>query len=156
MGLCFKNLEHKPSGSNQSGIYVFCDQHVVTILHLGRGLRSALQLKDVSYCYVCHLKRNQDYYITDCCLSYHISCLTAFPFFVYYLTSPVSKCLSLPFGTQAQETKAFFYKQESGTQEGPVGSYTQEDPVGSCSVSLLFTSEAIWAWYFLLWEVINY
>lgn len=35
--MVFKSLNHQPLGSDQSGVWCACRQHVVTILHLGQG-----------------------------------------------------------------------------------------------------------------------
>ena len=48
IGWCFGNLNHQPSGSNQSGVYVLCcGQNVVNILHWVGILASAKQLKGI-------------------------------------------------------------------------------------------------------------
>ena len=64
------------------------------------------------------------------CLSCHyFSCLTTFPLFLHSLTSLISKCLSLLFGTQegSRRLKPFSTDKKRGTQRG---FSTRERPQG--------------------------
>ena len=67
-----------------------CAQPEVTILHLGRGLRSCKRTE--RYCYIYSLRRNKDPALY--CF------LIASPLFLHFLTSLDRKCLNLLFGTQ--------------------------------------------------------
>ena len=87
----------------------------------------AEELKDIAYVY--SWRRNQDP------APWLHSFFIALPFFLDSLTSLISNCLNLPFGTQkrSRRLKSFSYKQEMGNMERIC---TQEGPTGSCLVSV--------------------
>ena len=75
------------------------------------------QLRGLSDCYVSPLRSNwNSVLLLICC--YYFPCLTAFPLFLHFLTSLISNCLSLLFGTQERPRRLpFLYKQERGDTE---------------------------------------
>ena len=94
-----------------------CVQPEVTILHLGGGISSHRRAQRcVSDCYVYPFTMNQ-----DPAPSLHYCFLTAFPLFLYSLTSLITSCLNLPFGTQgrSRRLKPFSYKQAMGDTKRP-------------------------------------
>lgn len=70
-----------------------------------------------------------------CLSSYYYFCLTAFPLILHSLTSLISSCLSLLFGTwgTSGRLKPFFYKQDKGDKKGLLH---WEGPARSCLISL--------------------
>ena len=89
--------ESQTSGSNQSGVYLACGQHVVAIVHLDGGLSlyRATQ-RYASDCYLYPFRRNQE------------SCDATVLFI---------DCLHLLFGTQGRprSLKPFFLQTRNGT-----------------------------------------
>ena len=97
---------------SQSGVQC-CGQHVVIILHLGGSLKFCRTTQSyVSDCCVYLMRRNWD---------------SAFPLFLYSITSLISNCFGLLFGTLGRPTrlKSFSTNKKWGTKRGFC---TQEDP----------------------------
>ena len=124
-GWCFWNLNHQPSGSRQSSVYLLV-VHVVTILHpWSRGwgfLASAENSKICTDRCTYQLRRNQDSVLwtesTNLCLRHHyFPCSTAPPLSLHPLTSLISNCWSLFFGTprRPKRLKLFSTNKKWGT-----------------------------------------
>ena len=99
-----------------------CCHHVVTILHLAGGLVSAKQLKNMHQIVIYNLSEGTRIPVSILPLNYCSNChycfyLTAFPFFLYSLTSLVSNYLNLFFGAQGRprKLKSFsMYRKQGG------------------------------------------
>ena len=124
-GWCFWDLNHQPSGSRQSSVYLLV-VHVVTILHpwtRGWGfLVSAENSKICTDCCTYQLRRNQDSVLwtesTNFCLRHHyFPCSTAPPLSLHPLTSLISNCWRLFFGTprRPKRLKLFSTNKKWGT-----------------------------------------
>ena len=103
--MCSRNLSHKPSGPDQSGVSV-CRY----LFPLGSGSRDGAGL---GLCFIAEL------------LFYH---LTVFPLFLHSLTSLISNCLNLLFETQgrSKRQKPFSTKKETGAPQNGFSAW--EDP----------------------------
>ena len=79
------------------------------------------------YVYLLRRIQHSVLWMNNCLSYYHFSCLTALPLFLCSLTSRISNCLSLLFGTQGRprRLKPFSTSNEQGTRrcfctwEGP-------------------------------------
>ena len=123
---CFRNLNHQPSGSSQSGVYVFVVGMYSPSSTWVSVLVSAEQLKDMHQI-VMYIPWGE----LGLCF---IAELFAFPLFLHSLTSLMSNPLSLLFGTQGRprRLKPFSTNKKWGTGRSFC---TWESPAGSCSVS---------------------
>ena len=89
-GWCFRNLNHQPSGSNQSGIYCV-GQHVDISTWVRVSFR-AEQVKDICVRYICDyicpLRRDEDCFITELLfelsLLFLLDCFSFFSMFSHF------------------------------------------------------------------------
>ena len=123
-GWCFGNLNHQPSCSNQSGVYMLVVSTESPSFTWVGVLVSAEQLKDMHQIVM---------YIPWGGTRTLFYCWTiAFPLLLHSLTSLISNCLSLLFGTQGRPRRL----KPFSTNKKWRGFCTQEGPTGCCLVSI--------------------